>query len=79
MKRFLNLPKAQADTFEQIACGNDRGVNRRTAEALIEKSLIIQREQNMGRGLTIFRYEVPIPVHMEWCQWCSEQPENHVL
>jgi hypothetical protein len=22
------------------------------------------------------QYQVPIPIHMQWCQWCSEQPEN---
>ena len=77
MKTFRNLPQAQAAVFEQIAVNNDGGHNPNTIKALLRKGLIAQTEERSGPFVT-FRYYVPIPIHMEWCRWCSEQPENAI-
>lgn len=80
-KRFAGLTPAQQRVFEQIATGNDAGHNNRTLGALVHKGLI-EKEQTPGgsyRGKTIFwitRYYVPLPVHMRWCVWCAEQPDD---
>lgn len=61
----------QNAAFEQVAIGNDSGINSKTADALIKKGLIERHEEKRG-VLKIYRYQVPIPIHMEWCKWCSE-------
>lgn len=66
------VTKRQQEVFEQIAIGNDKGVNATTAKKLIEKGLIEACYQlSIGRGFRIIRYQVPIPIHMEWCEWCA--------
>lgn len=79
-KYFRKLPKHQSEVFEQIAIGFDQFHHHKTIEALEKKGLIIRRETKVyGRGntvldrmpMTVYRYEVPIPIHMEWCQWCT--------
>jgi len=71
---FRNLPDAQAQVFEQIAVNNDAGHHPATVKALLKKGLIEQTGERQGL-LTVFRYHVPMPIHIEWCQWCAEQPE----
>ncbi len=73
---FDNLPAKQAAAFEQIATGNDRGHHPATLRALVNKGYISEWAQTIGRDgfgdITVMRYEVPIPVHIRWCEWCSE-------
>lgn len=83
-KRFLGLTKALADTFEQIAVGNDVGHPPAMIQALLKKKLIEETEEQVagmlragGSGfITRKRYFVPIPIHAEWCKWCAEQPDE---
>jgi hypothetical protein len=78
-KTFDNLPPRQAEVFEQIATGNDKGHNLRTLDALERKGYIISHEEKVGRDgfgiITVLRYEVPIPIHIRWCEWCGEYVE----
>lgn len=66
-----HLTKRQKETFEQICIGNDKGVNFKIANTLIKKSLIERQEQKI-MNFSIYRYSVPIPIHMQWCSWCAE-------
>jgi hypothetical protein len=77
MKRFRDLPKAQSFVFEQIAINNDAGHHPATLKALMKKGLIEETRERQG-AFSIFRYHVPIPIHMEWCNWCSKQPGNEL-
>ena len=75
MKTFRNLSRAQSAVFEQICINNDRSHNPATLKALVKKGLIVQTKHTQG-AFSIFRYHVPTPIHMEWCEWCSKQVET---
>lgn len=65
------LSKYQRDTFEQIAIGNDSFIRTETAKILMGKGLI--ERISMRRGIfSVYRYQVPIPIHMAWCEWCRQ-------
>lgn len=42
-----------------------------TGEALLKIGLV-QKTTYMVRGISVTDYEVPIPIHMVYCQWCEE-------
>lgn len=78
---FRNLGEYQTKVFESIAIGQDGGHHPRTLEALERKGLIEKYEQSIrGVGdtvvdripMVIYRYRVPIYIHIEWCRWCAE-------
>ena len=73
--------KRQREVFEQIAVGNDLGHHRRTIDALTRKGLVEQiGTRVLGRdalgAITIPIYEVPIPLHMQFCRWASENIDD---
>jgi len=73
------LTKAQFDTFCRIAVGDDTRVSSRVAKALIGKGLINRYEEIVSETpipTVIIRYEVPIPIHIEWAQWCSANVDD---
>ena len=73
--------KAQRETFERIAIGDDRRVNPKVAAKLMEYGLIEQHDQILSPALgdpvwltmRVKRYSVPIAIHIQFCQWASEQ------
>lgn len=71
--------KAQRNAFERIATGDDSRVHPETAKALIAKGLIESEMVTVGHdrfgAITVASYTVPLLLHMQWCQWCSEQTE----
>ena len=69
-KRFRGLPKKQAEVFEQIVVGNDGGHHPATLEALKRKGLI-GFAPKVFFGIVVQAPYVPIPIHMEWCEWCA--------
>lgn len=75
MTTFRNLPPKQSEVFEQIAIGNDAGHNPRTLDALWRKFLIERSEQMQGLFI-IYRYNVPVNIHIEWCAWCAKQEDK---
>lgn len=74
------LPVNAVEAFEQIATGNALpAMTKGTAAKLLAKGLIErgadkQFSDRLGK-FSVPQYFVPLPVHMDWCEWCSEQPE----
>ena len=71
------LTKAQRAAFEQIAINESAPVGNSTLKPLLERGLIERVEDmlipsSMG-NIKIAQYRVPLPVHAQWCEWCSEQ------
>jgi len=79
-KRFRGLPKKQAEVFEQIAVGKDGGHHPATLNALGRKRLIKFAEKTLrsdALGAIIVQVPyVPIPIHVEWCEWCADIEEE---
>lgn len=88
MKRFRGLGPKQEEVFRQIAFGHDgTGCPRATLRALEAKGLIVGADvptygptmAPMDRiPIMVRRYTVTLPLHMEYCRWCSEQPDDEV-
>ncbi|MEM1344785.1 MAG: hypothetical protein AAGI34_09430 [Pseudomonadota bacterium] len=70
---------AQRRAFEQIATGNSSPIMAKTTQdALLRKGLIVELSPLVLPGVipvTIRRFEVPVPIHMQWCEWCAERGE----
>lgn len=66
--------------FEQIATGialpaaAKRSLDKLQAKGLIERGADRPLSDRLGK-FSIPQYFVPLPVHMDWCEWCSEQPD----
>jgi len=74
---FPGLTKRQREVFEQISINKDLGHPESTLKALIKKGLIEQSKQMLYWGY-IYRYEVPLNIHMQWCEWCSTLTEEQL-
>jgi hypothetical protein len=75
------MTKAQRATFERIAISQPPYAGERTLTALLARGVVerVHRESRdpiSGFTFSWWEYHVPLPVHMQWCEWCSEQPEN---
>lgn len=75
---FDTLTEVQLKVFGQISINFDKGHDARTLKALLTKGLIEEREEKLygHPPVTVKRYVVPTPVHMAWCEWCSENTED---
>lgn len=47
----------------------------RAVKKLIDRGLVIQHERRFGY-LTIIEYEIPLSVHIAWCEYCARSG-NH--
>lgn len=75
------MTKPQRDAFEQIAIGLFPVARPKTIKALLDAGVIEQLPDKIighdGFGcITRPDYCVPLLIHMDWCKWASEQPEN---
>ena len=77
MKRFRKLSKKQLAVFEQIAINNDEGHHPFTLKSLVKRGLITERREEWVWGW-VWRYDVPLGVHAEWCQWCEDADRETV-
>jgi hypothetical protein len=73
------LTKAQRAAFEQIAINQVPQCKWDTIDALL-KAGVVERGKGEVRRDAMGTYEipyffVPLPIHMQWCEWCSEQPD----
>jgi hypothetical protein len=71
------LTRVQIDVFEQWATGGRTWLPAKAIDVLVEKGLLVQVGEDVickDRFGTVTApiYEVPIGIHMAWCQWCSE-------
>jgi hypothetical protein len=46
---------------------------KRTTDSLVAKGLLERRDHDMGGGLTVHDFEMPLAVHIAYCRWCDEQ------
>jgi len=74
------MTKPQIATFERIAIGQPPYASERTLKILLARGVIEKEIRNTSSGIgnLMIRYavyHVPLPVHMQWCKWCSEQPD----
>lgn len=72
------MTPAQRRDFELIAINERPRGGYVTLKALKAKGLIEEDEPRIvGRDrfgdIKIPQWSVPLPVHMQWCKWCSEQ------
>lgn len=83
---FRKLTDLQQRVFGQIAMNVDKGHPKRTLEFLEKKGLIISETENktgfdsLGYfSFPVTKYRVPILVHAEWCEWCSQFTEEELI
>ena len=77
------MTKAQIAAFERIAVNAAPGVAWPTIDALL-KAGVIERGPSKTRRDAMGVYEipsfyVPLPIHAQWCEWCSEQTDGEGL
>lgn len=74
------LSKAQREAFEQIAISQPPRATHKTLISMRQKGLIDYVDREIGRDalgkIVVPEWFVPLPIHMQWCEWCSEQPDN---
>ena len=75
------LAQSTVDVFEAIAISQDPPFRPAAIRTLMKRGLIVcigEREVHRDRfGVTMAPvYGVPIPVHMQWCQWCAENVKD---
>lgn len=75
-----DMTRAQRVAFEQIAISQMPQCKWDTIEALLKAGLIERgtpetRRDAMG-VYQIPSFYVPLPIHIQWCEWCSEQDDE---
>jgi len=70
------LSKGVVEVFESIAVSQPHPHRPAAILTLLHAGLIVQIGERVLRDrfgeVRIPVYEVPLPVHYQWCQWCSE-------
>ena len=71
------MTEHQIEVFERLAISQPVETRWETIDALIAKGVIVKGPSETRRDAmgiyTVPSYSVPLPVHAQWCQWCSEQ------
>lgn len=71
------MTAAQRKAFELIAISQPPLCGKPTIDALLKAGLIERGEDEERRDAmgvyTIPSFFVPLPIHFQWCEWCSEQ------
>lgn len=77
----VGLSRSLRNAFEQIAIGQDLGIPHKTLRKLDGLGLVVTEIENRGGfpPMKVLRAHVPIAIHMQWCQWCSEQKPEESL
>ena len=75
---FNNLTENQQELLSfqgwNIGCNRNQPPKKSMLK-LIERGLVIEHEI-IDRGLSIKEYEVPLSVHIAWCEHCSKQEKQ---
>lgn len=73
------MTKAQVAAFEQIAVNAVPQCTWGTLDALLKAGVVVRGTPEVRRDVMgvyeIPNFYVPLPLHMQWCAWCSEQYE----
>ena len=76
------MTRAQIAAFEQIAINQQPLCKWVTIDALLNAGVIERGEDEIRRDAmgvyNIPNFFVPLSIHHQWCQWCSEQPDINV-
>lgn len=77
----VGLSASVIKTFEEIACGLDSSFRPKVIRTLLDAGLIeLVGERLLGRdafgAIKVPVYEVPTPIHIQWCAWCAENVED---
>jgi hypothetical protein len=77
---FTGLTGAQERVLGLIAMNEDGGHHPKVLAALVKRGLIEEYEETLGGGLPmrIKRYRMPLHVHIQWCQWCSDSFDEEI-
>lgn len=69
------LTPRQRDVLGLIAINEDGGHHPAVLAALATRGLIVPyREVLPGQPpVEVVRWTVPIHIHIQWCEWCSQQ------
>jgi hypothetical protein len=72
------LSLRQREVLGEIAIGQDGGHNKRILQVLAEKGLIVGYQQALPGHppVTVTRWEVPLDVHIQWCEWCTQRVDE---
>lgn len=72
------LTEKQQYVLGCVAINDDGCHHPATLKKLERLGLIIGRDEHLGGRfpMTIRRYEMPLPIHIRWCDWCSRHPET---
>jgi len=70
------LRKTVRDAFEQMTIGQRPWISAATVSVFLDRGLIVRLpDKVLGRdafgAITVPEYEIPISVHMNWCEWCA--------
>jgi hypothetical protein len=72
--------KSTVEVFEAIAINQPPPYRPRAINVLLNAGLIVKIGDRVLRDrfgeIKVPVYEVPLPVHYQWCQWCSENVED---
>lgn len=74
------MSKTAIEAFENIAINLPPRASWKTLDALIAKGVIVRvpgekRRDALGT-YEIPAFVVPLGVHIQWCEWCSEQIQD---
>lgn len=74
------MTKAQIEAFDRLAINAAPGCQWPTIDALLKAGVIVRGKPEVRRDpmgvYEIPNFYVPLPIHAQWCEWCSEQPET---
>lgn len=74
---MVALTRPQREVLDQIAVGQDGGHHPRVLAVLEAKGLIVGYDTVEGHPpLHVTRWEVPLSVHIQWAEWCAQQPDE---
>lgn len=71
------MTKPQIEAFERIAINQPPQCEWKSIDALLRAGVIERGANDVHRDAMgvyhIPNFYVPVPVHAQWCAWCSEQ------
>ena len=78
------LPDDHIEAFERIAIGQTKGIPlhieaRLKREGLIKVTGMYVVSRAAFGPIKLPVYEVPLPIHIQWCAWCAENVSDEEL